>query len=336
MTMITALSRSTASIVPNHPVDRDGPVAPLGPLEPTEVRYIKLGPGGGWAKTCLTDGTIRFGSPDEPHAECLAGDWDAVRAALGHGGTRSPGEVSQVSRELRDFHTLPADTLWITFAEGRLWWAFAEATVERVAEGEPGVVLRRTRGAWRDTDLKGAILRTMGLSSRLTQVQAYQRTICKVTAADYLLRRINGVEEPAVARARAARDEASAAAEALIAGLHWADFEVLADLLLSRSGWQRVSDLGKTQADVDLIIEQPATGERGFVQVKSRATQAVLDGSIAAYRASGAYARMFFVCHSPSSRLTGDGPDVHVMTGADLARRAIDAGLLDWLMERNG
>ena len=182
----------------------------------------------------------------------------------------------------------------------------------------------------------GEGLSTLSLSSRLTQVQAYQRTICKVSAAGYLLRRINGFEEPAVARARAARDEAVVAAEALIAGLHWADFEVLADLLLGRSGWRRVSALGGTQADVDLVVEQPATGERGFVQVKSRATQGVLDASIAAYRASGAYARMFFVCHSPAGRLSADGPDVHVMTDTALARRAIDAGLLDWLMERNG
>ncbi|WP_409566923.1 restriction endonuclease [Methylobacterium sp. J-048] len=126
------------------------------------------------------------------------------------------------------------------------------------------------------------------------------------------------------------------AAEALIAGLHWADFEVLADLLMARSGWQRVSALGGSQADVDLVVEQPATGERGFVQVKSRATQAVLDASIGAYRASGAYQRMFFVCHSPVGHLTADGLDVHLLTGGELARRSVEAGLLDWLIERNG
>lgn len=307
----------------------------MAPLAPSTVRYIKLGPGGGWAKACLTDGMIRFGSPDEPHAECLAGDWDAARAALARDGRRSPGEVSQVLRELRDFHTLPDDCMWITFAEGRLWWAFAEPEVTHVAEGTAGVVERRTRLGWYGFNLYGAPLTVASLSSRLTQLQGYQRTICKVAAADYLLRRINDVEEPAVARARAVQAEMIASAEALIAGLHWADFEVLADLLLSRSGWQRVSALGGTQADVDLIVVQPATGERGFVQVKSRATQAVLDASITAYRMAG-FARMFFVCHSPASRLTADGPDVHLLTGAELARRSVEAGLLNWLIERNG
>ncbi|MDP4026659.1 hypothetical protein Q8W71_29050 [Methylobacterium sp. NEAU 140] len=308
---------------------------PVVPIAPGAARYIKLGSGGAWARACLVAGEIRFGSPDEPHAACLAGDWDGARAALVRDGARSAGEASQVLRELREFHTLSTDTLWITFAEGRLWWAFAEAEVARVTEG-PGVVLRRTRGPWRDADLLGAPLRIAGLSSRLTQVQAYQRTLCKVTAAEYLVRRINGVEEPAVIRARAARAEAIAAAAALIAGLHWADFEVLADLLLSRSGWRRVSALGGTQAEVDLVVEQPATGERGFVQVKSRASQAVLDASIAAYRVGGACQRMFFVCHSPSGRLAADGPDVHLLAGEALARGAVETGLLDWLIARNG
>lgn len=308
---------------------------PITPLAPGEVRYIKLGPGGAWARACVAEGVIRFGSPDEPHEACLAGDWDGARAALARDGRRSPAEVSQVLRELRDFHTLPADTLWITFAEGRLWWALAEPDVARVAAGGAGVVERRTRSPWRDTDVIGTPLRLTALSTRLTQLQAYQRTICKVGAADYLLRRLNGVEEPAVARARAVQAEMTAAAGALITGLHWADFEVLADLLLARSGWQRVSALGGMQADVDLVIVQPATGERGFVQVKSRATQGALDASIRAFRAGG-FARMFFVCHSPTGRLVADGADVHLLTGSDLARRSVEAGLLGWLMERNG
>ena len=308
----------------------------MAPLAPSAVRYIKLGSGGAWAQACLAEGVIRFGSLDEPHAQCLAGDWDGARAALARDGRRSPGEVSQVLRELRDFHTLPADALWITFTDGKLWWAFAEPEVTRVADGGAGVVERRTRWEWCDTNLIGEPLTIASLSSRLTQLQGYQRTICKVGAADYLMRRINDIEDPAVVRARAVRTEMIAAAGALIAGLHWADFEVLADLLLSRSGWQRVSALGGTQADVDLVVAQPATGERGFVQVKSRATQAVLNGSIAAYRASGAYARMFFVCHSPTGTLSADGSDVHLLTDGELARRSVDAGLLDWLIERAG
>src|ERR1700730_9581136 len=43
------------------------------------------------------------------------------------------------------------------------------------------------------------------LSSKLTKVANFRATICKVEEEDYLLRRINGIEEPVVARANEAR-----------------------------------------------------------------------------------------------------------------------------------
>ncbi|GLS42570.1 restriction endonuclease [Methylobacterium brachythecii] len=306
-------------------------------VAPTIARFIRLGHKGAWARFCIESGEIRFGSPDEPHERCLAGDWDGARTALIGEGGRSPSEASQCLREIREFYTLPAaECLWITFFEGRLWWTFAEADVRAVADGGPGIVMRGCRGGWRDVSRRGLPLVETSLSTRLTQVRAYQRTICNVAEFDYLVRKINDTEEPSVLRARAAREEAIVSGEALIAGLHWAEFEVLADLLLTRSGWHRVSALGKSQPDVDLVIEQPATGERGFVQVKSKATQATLEASIAAYRTSGAFSRMFFVCHSPTGHLRPDAPDVHILTGSDLARRCVDAGLLKWLIARAG
>jgi len=32
-------------------------------------------------------------------------------------------------REVQDFYSLGADCLWITFADGRLWWGFAAPEV---------------------------------------------------------------------------------------------------------------------------------------------------------------------------------------------------------------
>ena len=93
---------------------------------------------------------------------------------------------------------------------------------------------------------------------------------------------------------------------------------------------------GGTQKDVDLILEQPATGERAFVQVKSKAGQAVLDDYVDKFRRSGAYQRMFFVCHSPKGALaTEDDASLHVWAGDHLADATVRAGLFDWLMERS-
>lgn len=127
------------------------------------------------------------------------------------------------------------------------------------------------------------------------------------------------------------------AAETLIQGLHWRDFELLADLIFAGSGWQRVSAVGGSdQADSDLILEQAATGERAMVQVKSSASQAVLEDYAERFRAGG-WDRWFLLCHSPSGRLTAPvGADrFHLWQGRTLAEQAVKAGLVDWLIDKN-
>ena len=176
-----------------------------------------------------------------------------------------------------------------------------------------------------------------GLSSKLTQLAAYRRTICSVAASDYLLRRINAEEEPIVAAARAARDELIKASVALIRQLHWDDFETFIDLLFSRAGWRRVSRVGGRMKDIDLMLEQPLTGERASVQVKSAADQSVLNACVAAFEANTSADRFFFMCHSPRSPLSaitrGDRP-IDVWTGERLALAAVDQGLTSWLIDR--
>ncbi len=174
------------------------------------------------------------------------------------------------------------------------------------------------------------------MSTRLTQVAAYRQTVCGVKASDYLLRRINGIEEPVVARAREAKSAMIAVATEMIAGLHWADFETLVDLIFARAGWQRISRVGGTQADTDLVLEQPTTGEIAFVQVKSKAAQSVLDDYVGRFRRSNKYDRMFFICHSPTGTLSiNDMAGVHIWVGDRLADASVKAGLFDWLTKRS-
>jgi len=63
----------------------------------------------------------------------------------------------------------------------------------------------------------------------------------------------------------------------------------------------------------------------------------VLDDYVERYRRSGAYQRLFFVCHSPKGALdAGDGEGLHIWAGDRLADAAVKAGLFDWLVERCG
>ena len=241
------------------------------PIEPADIRYIKLGSGGRWAERGLERGEVHFGYPDVPHDLCLKGEWDAVVERLMRHG-RKLAKAKDGLREIRDFYTLGPDCLWVTFAEGHLWWAFAAPEVVWLGaeEGGQGARMRRTRDGWRKTNMKGVPLRMDGLSTRLTQVAAYRQTICRVKAADYLLRRIKGVEEPAVARAREAQRAMIAAAAEMIAALHWADFETLVDLIFARSGWQRVSRVGLSVTDPDTRCQPVRAKPRGRLCTVSR------------------------------------------------------------------
>lgn len=310
-------------------------------IAPAQVRYIKLGQKNAWARASLDRGEIHFGYKTVPHDVCLTGDWEHLTRNFKAVDGKREGKAKDCTRELRDFYEMGADCLWITFADDHLWWAFAKPGVTWLGEERDGrgARFRTTIGTWRNTDINGNPLRIQELSSRLTQVAAYRQTICRVAASDYLIRRINGIEEPVLIQARKAREAMRTAASEMIEKLHWADFETMVDLIFARSGWRRVSRLGGTQKDVDLILDLPTTGERAAVQVKSKADQALVDRCVETMSRGGAYDRVFFVCHSARSELALADTDpsdtkAHLWTGSALADAALGAGLFDWLMER--
>ena len=310
-------------------------MCPGKPIHPP-VRYIKLGRGGAWAEQALRSGILPLGYSQVPHELALRADKAAIADHLFATAGRSPGKAASFAREIIEFYQLGADAIWITFADGHLWWARAQpdVTATNAPRGE-AQRFRRVIGAWSRTDAHGRPLREENLSTRLTKVAAYRQTVCKVESTDYLLRKLAGEEEPIVRAATEARAKLLSSAEEMIAALHWADFETFADLILARGGWHRVSALGGTMRDADLVVEQPVTGETALVQVKSAASQAVLDDYVARYDSSGSWTRLIFVCHTPRGPLdTRDRPDVIVWARRPLAEIAVRTGLFDWLVER--
>lgn len=319
------------------------------PTIETPVRYIKLGSGGAWARRCIADGVLEY-SPRAIPAELVA-DPDLDRVTSYYVGLgRLPAVARHSANQLHAFVTLPESGIWITFENGHLWWAHAADGVEtvdvdgpggRAGDAEPvtahGFLRRRTIGGWRNTSLTGEPLTIAGLSTRLTRVAGYQRTICGIAESAYLLRRIRGEREPLVEQAVAAKAAMEDVAGAMIAALHWADFETLVDLILARSGWNRASVLGGTQKDADMIVEQSVTGETALVQVKSSASQQVLDRYIEIHDQSSVHDRLIFACHSGKTKLFADArDDVILWDRHGLARAAIKNGLIDWLTERVG
>lgn len=305
------------------------------PIATEHARFIKLGPGNAWFRQCRDNGWLGFGHRQIAHELAEARDEAAIVASYLETG-RSPSKARDFAREIGDFYNLGADCLWVTIADGSLWWAFAEPEVEMLNLDPAGPVrIRRVIGAWSNTDADGQILALNTLSTRLTKVAAYRQTLCRIEAQDYLLRRINGEDEPTVAAAKLVQESMLDVTRTLIAELHWRDFEVLCDLIFARSGWQRIAEIGGLQKDTDLVLDQAASGERAFVQIKSEADQVTLAEYTAAFEADASSDRMFFCCHSPKGRLevTATKP-VHVWAGDELARQAIAAGLFDWLITK--
>ncbi len=312
----------------------NGPVATT--IKPKDVRYIKLGNGGCWAEQSFERGYVAFGYHSIPHEVCVAEDWDKVRRLLVD--RKSEGARTAGVNEVAAFYEMDQDCLWVTFANGHLWWCFASNEViwNGGQDGRQPSRYRPTIDGWRNTNIHGRPLKIASLSSKLTKTANFRSTICTVPERDYLLRKINGVEEPVVGRARQARASMIKVAVDMVRALHWADFETLADLIFARSGWQRSTPVGEQLADVDIVMEQPTTGEVAFVQIKSKASQSVLDDYLDRFRASG-YDRFFFVCHSAQGQLTlPDEPRLHLFEGERLADAAVKNGLYDWLVERSG
>ena len=317
-----------------HPATSDPTIA-ANLARPSSVRYIKLGKGGAWSTDAIAHGIVP-GFREIAHDPCAAGDWTTVRQQLAAAGRTNSG-VTHGLRELRDYYELGDDCLWVSFADGHLWWAFAQAEVLPLAEDDADGPrrFRRTLDGWHRHSLNGELLSVRSLSSALTRVSSYRMTICNIEREDYLLRRIRGEEEPLLTEARKLRSDLESVTARMVSQLDWRDFEIMVELIFTRGGWQRQSALGTGEVDIDLLLDNPTTNETAWVQVKSSATQATLDDYLERFRRNGSAQRFYFICHSPKGDLSlPPSPHLHLWVDVKLAHSALAAGLLDWLIER--
>lgn len=302
-------------------------------IRPTAVRYIKLGHAGDWEHECIEKGIIRFGfgsSTRERYPLCRAARWgELTKSFIAQGKSKST--ATRFTNETKLFFEDAGSTLWITFAAEVLQWGFVTPAVpERHSDGDG--VSRKIAGGWRHTDLLGEALTKDRLSGALTKLAAYRGTSCRVDVADYAVRRINGQKTPEVERAIAAAKTMNRSALELMRLLGPRDFETLVDLVFSTSGWRRLGVVGKTQKTLDIDITLPSTGERAFVQVKSKTTSAELAKYVAALDERGPYDRMFYVFHSGEATI--DDERVVVIGPEKLAELVVDAGLVGWLIRK--
>lgn len=302
-------------------------------ITPTAVRYIKLGRNGMWEQECISKGIVRLGfgsGTEERFSLCTQQNWDRLRSSF-LAETKNEGTATRFTNETRLFFADTGTTLWITFIGERMWWGFIDGSPAKKHSDGDGVY-RIISGGWRCEDLRGQVLSKDRLSGGLTQLAAYRGTSCGTDYADYAIRRINGEQTPQLANALDAFVKIKRSAVDLMKLLGWQDFEMLVDLVFTTAGWRRQGVVGKTQKSIDLDLFMPVTGERVFVQVKSKSTTREVREYALKIDELGVYDRMFFAYHSGNVDFKDDR--VVILGPEKIAELVIDAGLVDWLIRK--
>jgi len=300
-------------------------------VEFTKAYFIKLGRGGGWEKSCIKDGLIRLGFNNPYHKRCVKGQYNSLRNWLEQKG-KPKGVVTSIVNQVKTFYEANEQTLWITFYQRRLWWGFAATGIDQLEDGSR---VRKIKKGWRSTDANGDELTVDRISGRLTKIQMYQGTICKVKESSYLQDRINGNVPSEVTEVQERLAALIDAVLPLIQLLTWKDFELLVDLLFVNAGWKRVGVLGKTEKDIDLDLLMPVNGRRAFVQVKSSSTQTEFENYVEAFTDNDMYDEMYYVVHTLKHQL--QVPEcqrsVTILSDKPLAKLVVNSGIVDWLVK---
>lgn len=300
-----------------------------------KIRFIKLGNSGSWEKSCIEDdNTLRLGYESPFHDECVKGNWEPVRQFWLDARNGNQGTASRDINQIKDFYELAETDIWITFYNRKMYWCHAQKEVLLLEDGSR---VRKVLGTWNCEDKMGNPLAIENIDGRVTKVQGFRGTICGVELPDYLIRKINGYLQPEVEAAKESLKNLKTDIEKLIKGLWWNDFELLIDLIFAKSGWQRISVLGKTEKDIDLDVFSPVTQKRAFVQVKSSTNIQQIHEYYNSFIQYKQYDEMYFVFHSAGVSMEDvdiNDARFHMWDVSRVAELVIHAGLIDWLITK--
>jgi hypothetical protein len=299
---------------------------------------MKNGVGGQWWAAAKTNGQLHVGWRLIPRSLLETADLPALEALIRaeYGIKRG---ATQDFNALSAFLDHPGQHIWITFQDGCMWWCTVHDGVELNPDGESnerGNFWLRCARPWSNHSIGGRHLAMANLPGIVTTTAGYQATVCEPKGWNEVLRIIHDEEDADAAVATEARRAYQNAVAKLVGRLREKDFEVLVDLILSRTGWARVAKLGGVTEGIDVEVENPSTDEIAFVQVKSTAGQSTLDDYVAKFSSRRErYNRMIFAVHTPSGKLAPpDGQPVQVWDRGRIAELVVNLGLGGWVARR--
>ncbi len=309
------------------------------PIKCSAIHYIKLGRKGEWERKCIEDeGTLQLGFGEANHQDCLNGKWDRIYQTYLQGeNKKTPAVATGFVNQIKKFYQADEKVLWITFYGNKMWWSFSKPQITLLTDKSK---IRPVIGRWHDTTVdEKMILTTDSLRGDLLKTQGFRGTICDVKLKEYVLNKINGKESKEIKAINDAMRELENKVAVLITMLRWQDFEILIDLIFRAAGYNRTSDLGKTQKTFDLDLISPVTGERCLVQVKSESNLQDFEEDCKEFEAMKGYDKFFYVVHSPDQSLEKairHQGKVKILLATDLATVVINSGLVKWLISKLG
>jgi len=292
--------------------------------------FIKLGRGGEWEAESIRRGILRFGWPDNPLEDVIEGNWEKIRRDLAV-FAKNKGQLTNDVNRLKEIVGSTSSDVWITFHDSKMYWALLS---DDLPKEDAISKFRTTVGGWSSVDANGRSLVASQIPGVVSAVRGYRATVCKVKRPDVLERVIRAEPSPVVQAVQDAKKRLETELISAIQHLHWKDFETLVDLIFRAGGWKRISVLGETTKGTDLELEEPITGNRYQVQIKSKSTV----GEFVEYASDfkrGSFQKLYFVVHSPDAQLARHAcsiADVELIMGQRLASMSVNAGLVDWLM----
>jgi hypothetical protein len=305
---------------------------------PSSVRYVKNGRNGRWWSSAKANGQLHAGWKSIPDELLLKKDFGEIEQLF----QAQYGERRGARQDFNQVLCLldrPSQHLWVTFEDDFMWWCTVRDDLMTNPEGET-----KTRGhfwltcaePWSNLSLTGRKLANSELPGTVTSTAGFRATVCVPKAWETILRLIRGETDVDAANSAERRREYELAIQKILVRLSPQDFELLIDLILARTGWERIAARGGIREGVDIEAENPAASEIAFVQIKCSADQQVLDDYIGRFQTRRErYARMIFAVHTPRGHLTSprDLP-VQVWAGHKVAELVVRLGLGRWAESR--
>ena len=302
----------------------------MGQVDFKRAYYIKLGRGGEWEQSSISESKLRIGWGHQDTQDINCGDWEKIREQLRR-SHRTEGATTRDLNALRSIRESTSEDLWITFSQGTMWWCRLGSN--EIFQDEKSKY-RQVEGEWSNQDVRGNTLEINSIPGVLAKIQGFRGTVCQVQALGTLKRLVNAEPSPEYNEIAECKTALIKSVGNGIRKLHWKDFETFVDLMFRESGWRRLSMVGGPMKFTDLELEDPITSDKYQVQIKSRATFEDFERYAKQFNRQ-LNRRLYFVVHTPDKKLAAlqEQPrDVELILPGQLSEMVVRLGLVDWLM----